>query len=53
MIAAAGLLSLAFGIALACMAERYPLHVEMLESGGGTLMLAGLALVGSSLPFVP
>ena len=46
----AGLLS---GTTLATLAERYPAHVAMLERGAGVLMIAGLALLGSSLPFVP
>ena len=53
MVALVSIISLALGIALACMAERYPAHIAMLERGGGTLMLAGLALAGSALPFVP
>jgi hypothetical protein len=35
------------------MAERYPGHVAMLERGAGALMVTGLALLGSSLPFIP
>jgi hypothetical protein len=41
------------GGALACAAERVPTHAELLEGSGGLLLLAGLALIGSGLPFIP
>jgi hypothetical protein len=41
------------GSALVAVAERHPGHVAMLERGAGSLMVAGLALLGSSLPFIP
>jgi len=53
MVAVLSLLSVAIGVALACVAERYPAHVAMLERGGGTLMIVGLALAGSALPHIP
>lgn len=53
MIAVASVMSLLLGTALACAAERLPSHVEIMESSGGVLLLAGLALIGSGLPFVP
>lgn len=40
------------GVVAAC-AERYPGHVVVLERGAGVLMIAGLALLGASLPLVP
>jgi hypothetical protein len=45
--------SLVLGSALAYVAERYPAHTAVLERGAGTLMVAGLALLGSSLPYFP
>jgi hypothetical protein len=53
MIGALSLVSLFLGVALACSAERYPAHVAVLERGAGSLMIASLALFGSSLPFIP
>jgi hypothetical protein len=47
------LASLISGSALAAVAERHPAYVAMLERGAGALMIAGFALLGSSLPFVP
>lgn len=40
------------GSALAAVAERYPGHVVALERGAGALMVAGLVLIGSGLPFI-
>ncbi len=51
MIAAVSVMSLLLGTALACAADRLPSQVEVLESSGGALLLAGLALIGSGLPF--
>ena len=51
MIAAVSLMSLLLGTALACAAERVPSRVEAFESSGGALLIAGLALIGSGLPF--
>jgi hypothetical protein len=51
MIAAVSLLSLFLGTALACAAERVPSRVVVLENSGGALLIAGLALIGSGLPF--
>jgi hypothetical protein len=48
-----GAVSVLLGGALACAAERVPARVELLEGSGGALLLAGLALIGSGLPFVP
>ena len=50
MIAAASVLSVLLGTVLACVADRVPSHVEALESGGGVLLIAGLAMIGSCLP---
>lgn len=48
-----GAIGFLLGGALACAAERVPARVEVLESGGGILLLAGLALIGASMPFIP
>ena len=53
MVVVVSLASLISGSALAAAAERHPAYVAMLERGAGALMIAGLALLGSSLPFVP
>jgi hypothetical protein len=50
MAAALSLASIVLGAALAYVAERHPAHVEALETGGGVLLIAGLALLGSALP---
>jgi hypothetical protein len=48
------LASLVSGAAVAtAAAARHPVHAAMLERGAGALMIAGLALLGSSLPFAP
>jgi hypothetical protein len=51
MIAAASFASILLGAALAYAADRVPSQVELLESSGGALLIAGLALIGSGLPF--
>ena len=45
--------SLMSGATLAALAERHPSYVAVLEHGAGLLMVAGLAMLGWSLPFVP
>jgi hypothetical protein len=50
MIVALGLLTVFIGAAVACMAERFPAHVEALETGAGALLVGGLALTGYALP---
>ena len=47
------LASLVSGAALASVAGRHPAHVATLELGAGVLLVAGLALLGAALPFVP
>ena len=53
MAAIVSLATLMFGSALAAVAERHPAHAAVLERGAGALMVAGLVLLGSSLPFIP
>ncbi len=42
--------SLALGTALAHTAKRRPIAAERLEMAAGTLLLTGLALLGTCLP---
>ncbi len=53
MIGILSLVSLSAGVVLAGTADRHPAHMAMIERGAGTLMVAGLALLGSSLSFFP
>lgn len=50
MICAFSLIALLLGATLAYAADRVPAHVVLLESSGGALLVAGLALLGSGLP---
>jgi len=52
MIAAISLVSVVLGAAVAYAAERYPAHIEALETGAGVLLVGGFALLGSGLPIV-
>jgi hypothetical protein len=51
MIAAVGLIGVLTGGALACAAGRYPARTAQLETIAGVLLIAGLALLGSRLPY--
>jgi hypothetical protein len=53
LVGAVGAMALVLGGALACAAEHVPARAQLLEGGGGVLLLAGLALIGSVLPFSP
>jgi hypothetical protein len=46
------LANLARGTALA-VTKRYPTYTVLLEYGVGLLIIAGLGLLGASLPFIP
>jgi hypothetical protein len=52
MAGAVGLLSVVVGAVVAYASERFPAHVESLETGAGFLLLSGLALSGYALPAV-
>jgi hypothetical protein len=52
MIGALSLLSVIAGAAVAYYANRFPAHVEALETSAGALLIGGLALLGSALPTV-
>jgi|GEM_PF-1840208 len=47
-----GLLSVMTGAAVAYFAERFPAHLEALETGAGALLIGGLALASSGLPII-
>ena len=40
------------GACAAYFAERFPAHVELIETGGGALLIGGLALLGFALPTI-
>jgi hypothetical protein len=46
------LLSVMSGTAIAYLADRFPAHIELLETGAGALLLGGLALASSGLPVI-
>lgn len=50
MLAFVSLFSVLLGGITACYADRFPAHVEALETGAGMLLIGGLALIGSALP---
>jgi len=50
MIAAASLLSVVAGAAIAYAAKRFPAHVEAMETSAGALLIGGFALLGCALP---
>jgi hypothetical protein len=52
MIGALSLLSVIGGAAVAYYADRFPAHVEALETSAGALLIGGLALLGSALPAI-
>jgi len=52
MIAAVSVVSVLLGAAIACIADRFPDHVEALETSAGALLIGGLALLGSGLPVI-
>ncbi len=52
MVGIVGLLSVTIGAVVAYASERFPAHVEALETGAGFLLLSGFALTGYALPVV-
>lgn len=50
MLAICSLVSLALGATTAVVAERYPDHVDRLETVAGLLLIGGLGLIGAGLP---
>lgn len=47
-----GTLGILFGVAIATIAGKFPAQRAVLERCGGTLMVAGIALVAFAIPFV-
>jgi hypothetical protein len=52
MVGIVGLLSVTIGAVVAYASDRFPAHVESLETGAGFLLLSGFALTGYALPVV-
>ena len=52
MVGIIGLLSVTIGAVVAYASERFPAHVESLETGAGFLLISGLALSGYALPAI-
>jgi hypothetical protein len=50
MFGVAGLLGVAGGGVVAYLAERFPVHIDTIETAAGILLLGGFALVGCALP---
>jgi hypothetical protein len=52
MVGALSLTSLLIGSILAYTANRFPTHVDVLETIAGALLVLGLVLLGAALPVV-
>jgi len=52
MIAICSVVSLVLGGTIAALSERYPVHVEVLETAAGVLLIGGLGLIGAGLPIL-
>jgi len=52
MIAICAFTSLVLGGTLAAVSERYPAHVQALETTAGALLIGGLGLIGAGLPIL-
>ena len=50
MVAVVSVISVVLGAGVAYFAERFPAHVEALETSAGVLLIGGLALMGTGLP---
>jgi hypothetical protein len=50
MAGAVGFFSVMVGAVVAYASERFPAHVQSLETGAGFLLISGLALSGYALP---
>jgi hypothetical protein len=49
MMGVGGLLSVMVGAVVACAADRFPAHVEALETVAGIMVLGGFAVAGYAL----
>ena len=52
MLGLAGLISVIVGGVIAYIAERYPARIDLLQTVGGLLLIAGFGLVGWGWPTV-
>jgi putative Mn2+ efflux pump MntP len=52
MVGALSLIGTVLGSAAAYFAERFPTHVETIETSAGILLIGGLMLLGSALPAI-
>jgi hypothetical protein len=52
MLGFAGLISVMVGGVVAYIAERYPAHIDLLQTVGGLLLIAGFGLVSWSWPTI-
>lgn len=52
MVGAISLIGIIAGGAAAYFADRFPAHIEAIETGAGVLLIGGLMLLGSALPAV-
>jgi hypothetical protein len=52
MLAMVGLIGVVLGTAAACVAQRFPGHVELVQTGAGLLLIGGIALSSFALPVV-
>ena len=50
MVGAAGLFIAMIGSVAACLAKRFPAHMEAVETAAGFLLLGGFTLIGCALP---
>ena len=52
MAAILSLTSMVLGAAVAYVADRFPTHIEPIETGAGAILIGGLVLLGSALPAI-
>ena len=52
MVGAVSVISFVLGAAIAYAADRFPAHIEALETSAGALLIGGLVLLGSALPAI-
>jgi hypothetical protein len=50
MVGIAGLITVIAGGIAAYLSERFPAHVEVLETAAGVMVIAGFTLAGFSMP---
>ena len=50
MLGFAGLISVMVGGVIAYVAERFPDHIEVLQTAGGLLLIGGFGLIGYAMP---